>query len=40
MFADDVLEVDVNESGILTDFDTYEQYKKELIKLNNYGRDN
>ena len=40
MFSDDVLEVDVNESGILTDFDTYEQYKKELIKLNNYGRDN
>jgi molybdenum cofactor cytidylyltransferase len=40
MFSDDVLEVDTNESGILTDFDTYEQYKKELIKLNNYGRDN
>ena len=28
MFSDDVLEVDTNESGILTDFDTYEQYKK------------
>jgi len=40
MFSDDVLEVDTNESGILTDFDTYEQYKKELLKLNNYGRDN
>jgi molybdenum cofactor cytidylyltransferase len=40
MFSDDVLEVDTDESGILTDFDTYEQYKKELIKLNNYGRDN
>ena len=40
MFSDDVLEVDTNESGILTDFDTYEQYKKELIKLINYGRDN
>ena len=40
MFSDDVLEVDTNESGILTDFDTYEQYEKELIKLNNNGRDN
>lgn len=27
-FTDDVLEVDTNESGILRDFDTYEEYKE------------
>jgi molybdenum cofactor cytidylyltransferase len=27
LFSDDVLEVDVNDNGILRDFDTYEQYK-------------
>ena len=34
MFPADVLEVDTNESGILRDFDTYEQYTKgiNLIK--------
>jgi CTP:molybdopterin cytidylyltransferase MocA len=33
-FPADVLEVDTNESGILRDFDTYEQYTKgiNLIK--------
>ena len=34
MFSDDVLEVDTNESGILTDFDTYEQYKKGINQIN------
>lgn len=27
-FSDDVIEVNTNESGVLTDIDTYEQYKK------------
>lgn len=31
-FAKDVLEVDTNESGILRDFDTYEEYKKGIIQ--------
>ena len=29
-FSDDVLEVKTDESGILRDFDTYEQYRKEI----------
>ena len=29
-FYDDVLEVNTDESGILRDFDTYEQYRKEI----------
>jgi molybdenum cofactor cytidylyltransferase len=33
MFSDDVLEVDTNESGILTDFDTYEQYKNGINQI-------
>jgi molybdenum cofactor cytidylyltransferase len=33
MFSDDVLEVDTNESGILTDFDTYEQYTKGINQI-------
>jgi molybdenum cofactor cytidylyltransferase len=32
-FTDDVLEVETNDSGILQDFDTYEEYKKEINKL-------
>ena len=33
LFSDDVLEVETNDPGILRDFDTYEEYKKELIKF-------
>lgn len=29
-FSDDVLEIETDEPGILRDFDTYEEYKKEL----------
>jgi len=29
-FSDDVLEVDTEQSGILVDFDTYEDYEKEI----------
>jgi molybdenum cofactor cytidylyltransferase len=29
-FSDDVLEVETDDSGILRDFDTYEEYKKEV----------
>jgi len=32
-FSDDVLEVDTDESGILRDFDTYEEYKKEINQI-------
>ena len=32
MFSDDVLEVETDDHGILRDFDTYEEYIKELIK--------
>jgi molybdenum cofactor cytidylyltransferase len=32
-FAEDVLEVVTNESGILRDFDTYEEYKKGIIQI-------
>jgi len=33
MFPADVLEVDTNESGILRDFDTYEQYTKGIYLI-------
>jgi CTP:molybdopterin cytidylyltransferase MocA len=33
MFSDDVLEVDTNESGVLRDFDTFEQYKKGINQI-------
>ena len=39
-FSNDVLEVETSESGILRDFDTFDEYNEEIIKLNNYGRDN
>ena len=29
-FSDDILEINKDESGILRNFDTYEQYKKEI----------
>jgi molybdenum cofactor cytidylyltransferase len=32
-FSDDVLEVATNESGILRDFDTYEEYMKEINQI-------
>jgi molybdenum cofactor cytidylyltransferase len=32
-FTDDVLEVDINESGILRDFDTYEEYMEGVNKI-------
>jgi len=32
-FSDDVLEVDTKDSGILRDFDTYEEYKKEINQI-------
>ena len=32
-FSDDVLEVDTDESGILRDFDTYEEYKKGINQI-------
>ena len=32
-FPDDVLEVETNESGILRDFDTYEEYKKGINQI-------
>ena len=32
-FSDDVLEVDTDDSGILRDFDTYEDYKKEINQI-------
>ncbi len=32
-FPDDVQEVETDDSGILQDFDTYEEYKKEINKL-------
>jgi molybdenum cofactor cytidylyltransferase len=39
-FSTDVLEVETSESGILRDFDTYDEYNQAIINLNNYGRDN
>ena len=33
MFPDDVLEVETSESGILRDFDTYEEYKKGINQI-------
>jgi len=39
-FSNDVLEVDTSESGILRDFDTFDEYNEGIIKLYNYGRDN
>jgi hypothetical protein len=33
MFSDDVLEIDTDDSGILRDFDTYEEYKKEINQI-------
>ena len=30
IYSDDVLEVETDEPGILRDFDTYDDYKKEL----------
>jgi molybdenum cofactor cytidylyltransferase len=32
-FSYDVLEVDTNDSGIIRDFDTYEEYKKEINQI-------
>ena len=32
-FCDDVLEVDTDESGILRDFDTYEEYEMEINQI-------
>ena len=32
-FSDDVLEVETDDSGILRDFDTYEEYKKEINQI-------
>jgi molybdenum cofactor cytidylyltransferase len=32
-FSDDVLEVDTDESGILRDFDTYEEYEMEINQI-------
>lgn len=32
-FSDDVLEVKTDDSGILRDFDTYEDYKKEINQI-------
>jgi molybdenum cofactor cytidylyltransferase len=32
-FSDDVLEVEANDSGILKDFDTYEDYEKEINQI-------
>jgi molybdenum cofactor cytidylyltransferase len=32
-FSDDVLEVETDNSGILRDFDTYEDYKKEINQI-------
>jgi len=32
-FSDDVLEVDANESGILRDFDTIEEYKEGINQI-------
>jgi molybdenum cofactor cytidylyltransferase len=32
-FSDDVLEVETDDSGILRDFDTYEDYKKEINQI-------
>jgi len=32
-FSDDVLEVETNSPGILRDFDTYEEYKKEVNQI-------
>jgi molybdenum cofactor cytidylyltransferase len=32
-FSDDVLEVEIDDSGILKDFDTYEEYKNEVNQI-------
>ncbi len=32
-FYGDILEIETNESGILRDFDTYEEYKKEINQI-------
>ncbi|MEI6048329.1 MAG: nucleotidyltransferase family protein [Bacteroidota bacterium] len=32
-FSDDVMEVETDEPGILRDFDTYEEYKKEINQI-------
>jgi hypothetical protein len=32
-FSDDVLEVDTDDSGILRDFDTFEEYEMEINQI-------
>jgi CTP:molybdopterin cytidylyltransferase MocA len=32
-FSDDVLEIETDDPGILRDFDTYSDYKKEINKM-------
>jgi len=33
-FSDDVLEIETEETGILRDFDTYDEYRKEINQIN------